>query len=210
LRLAVVGCFEHRDRYDRKFAFYAAAGRPGVNRLDADRLAAQIRRIKRGPSAPFVVVTPHWGLDYSRRRKLEEKTARAAIDAGADLVIGHGAHHCQTVERYKKRWILYNIGNFMFNSPGRYAEKDSHATSLVVRLGLRPAGSGSATVASLRCYPIFTDNLRSAYRSRPVSAREFQRVRELLARTSPDAAGFRRGVRAGRDRLGRYLELRTD
>ena len=38
--------------------------------------------------------------------------ARGAVDAGADLVIGHGPHVVRGMERYKNRLIAYSLGNF--------------------------------------------------------------------------------------------------
>lgn len=38
--------------------------------------------------------------------------ARGVIDAGADLVIGHGPHVVRGMERYKERLIAYSLGNF--------------------------------------------------------------------------------------------------
>jgi len=38
--------------------------------------------------------------------------ARGVIDAGADLVVGHGPHVVRGMERYKDRLIAYSLGNF--------------------------------------------------------------------------------------------------
>lgn len=38
--------------------------------------------------------------------------ARCMVDAGADLVIGHGPHVVRAIERYKERLIAYSLGNF--------------------------------------------------------------------------------------------------
>jgi len=38
--------------------------------------------------------------------------ARLVVDAGADLVIGHGPHVVRAIERYKGRLIAYSLGNF--------------------------------------------------------------------------------------------------
>ena len=38
--------------------------------------------------------------------------ARRMVDAGADLVLGHGPHVVRAVERYKGRLIAYSLGNF--------------------------------------------------------------------------------------------------
>ena len=41
--------------------------------------------------------------------------AHAAIDAGADIVMGHGPHHPLPVEVYKTCPIFYGLGNLTFN-----------------------------------------------------------------------------------------------
>ena len=44
------------------------------------------------------------------------RAARAAIDAGADVVAGHGPHLTLGVEIYRGRPILYSLGNFIFQN----------------------------------------------------------------------------------------------
>ncbi len=39
--------------------------------------------------------------------------ARTAIDAGADMVIGHGPHVLRAIEIYKNKLIAYSLGNFL-------------------------------------------------------------------------------------------------
>ncbi len=205
LQLAVIGAYEYRRKYDETYRFYAGGNLPGVQPLD-DRLAVAVERFRRENPRSFLVVTPHWGRNYGWRREREEAAARRIIDSGADLVIGHGAHHFQGIERYKQRWILYNIGNFMFNSSGRYAEKKSHACSLAVQLRLREE-RGKLRWRLCLC-PLLTDNLRTGYRSRFLSAAEFEAARGVMARRSPVPADWRRRATAGRDAFGRYVELR--
>jgi hypothetical protein len=40
------------------------------------------------------------------------KFSRAVIDAGADIVFGHGPHVTRAVDLYKDRFIIYSMGNF--------------------------------------------------------------------------------------------------
>lgn len=40
------------------------------------------------------------------------KFSRMMVDAGADLVFGHGPHVVRAMERYKDRLIAYSLGNF--------------------------------------------------------------------------------------------------
>src|SRR5439155_8272128 len=42
--------------------------------------------------------------------------AHAMIDAGADLVVGHGPHVVRGIEIYKGKAILYSVGDFMFEN----------------------------------------------------------------------------------------------
>ena len=49
---------------------------------------------------------------YGEPRGDVVKFARGAVDAGADLVIGHGPHVVRGMERYKERLIAYSLGNF--------------------------------------------------------------------------------------------------
>lgn len=45
-----------------------------------------------------------------------QQIARAAIDAGADAVVGHGPHQLRGIEVYKGRPILYSLGNFFYQT----------------------------------------------------------------------------------------------
>ena len=65
--------------------------------------------------ADFVVVSCHWGyrvevLDYMT------ELAHAAIDAGADVVMGHGPHYSLAVEMYKGKPVYYGLGSFSFHT----------------------------------------------------------------------------------------------
>jgi poly-gamma-glutamate synthesis protein (capsule biosynthesis protein) len=65
--------------------------------------------------ADIVVGSLHWGLDREVLEYMIE-IGHAAIDAGADLVIGHGPHFALPVEVYAGRPILYGLGNFSFDT----------------------------------------------------------------------------------------------
>jgi poly-gamma-glutamate capsule biosynthesis protein CapA/YwtB (metallophosphatase superfamily) len=65
--------------------------------------------------ADVVVVSCHWGLGKEVLTYMSE-IARAAIDAGADVVIGHGPHHFLPVEVYRGKPIFYGLGSFSFHT----------------------------------------------------------------------------------------------
>jgi len=45
-----------------------------------------------------------------------EKSAKEAIDSGADAVISHGPHILKGIEIYKQKPIFYSLGNFIFHN----------------------------------------------------------------------------------------------
>jgi hypothetical protein len=65
--------------------------------------------------ADVVVASCHWGLHKEVLAYMRE-IAHAAIDAGADLVIGHGPHYSLPVEVYRGRAIFYGLGSFCFHT----------------------------------------------------------------------------------------------
>jgi poly-gamma-glutamate capsule biosynthesis protein CapA/YwtB (metallophosphatase superfamily) len=62
-----------------------------------------------------VVVSCHWGLGKEVLAYMTE-IAHAAIDAGADIVVGHGPHHFLPVEVYRGKPIFYGLGSFSFHT----------------------------------------------------------------------------------------------
>jgi poly-gamma-glutamate capsule biosynthesis protein CapA/YwtB (metallophosphatase superfamily) len=66
--------------------------------------------------ADLVIVAHHCNLSEARRGdeppKLMRDAAKALIDAGADVYVGHGWHKTLGIEIYKNRPIFYGIGNF--------------------------------------------------------------------------------------------------
>jgi gamma-polyglutamate biosynthesis protein CapA len=72
-----------------------------------------------------VVVMLHFGLEGRPQVTADqERLARAAVDAGAGLVLGAHAHVLQRVEEYGDGLIVYNLGNFVFDgfaAPSNYS-----------------------------------------------------------------------------------------
>lgn len=201
--VALLGAFERRDWYE-PFNFYATGKRPGVNPIDTTRLARQIAQLKSQNPKPFVIVTPHWGENYVWRVSRLRKLAEAMIDAGADMIIGHGAHRLQEIDRIRGRWVFYSIGNLVFNSDGAFAKHRSTPFSLPLRVTLRRTPAGYDV--GVRGYPIHGDNLTNDYRPRPASLDEARQVRRLL--TAYDSSGsLRNHARWGRDELGFCVAL---
>ena len=81
------------------------------------KVAADIAAAKE--TCDLVTVSFHWGkeLDYTPRNESpysQVTLGRAAIDAGADLVLGHHSHRINPIECYKGRYIVYSLANCSF------------------------------------------------------------------------------------------------
>ncbi len=64
----------------------------------------------------ILAVSLHAGVEYQGLPDDFQKAfAKMAIDAGADLIIGHHPHVVQPLEKYKNGWIIYSLGNFVFD-----------------------------------------------------------------------------------------------
>ena len=72
----------------------------------------------------ILVVSFHWGEEYHRiPTARQRRVARAAIDAGADLILGHHPHVLEGMTAYAGAPILYSMGNFVFDQrPGERME----------------------------------------------------------------------------------------
>jgi poly-gamma-glutamate synthesis protein (capsule biosynthesis protein) len=83
---------------------------------DLEELLADIKRARQ--RADIVVLSLHWGIHYFRAAiaGYQPAVAHAAIEAGADIILGHHPHMLKGIEVYKGKVILYSIGNFAFDS----------------------------------------------------------------------------------------------
>lgn len=95
---------------------WARADKPGVAYSDFGRLPSIVASAR--PRVDVLVVVFHGGTELAKEpNSIQKAFARAAVEAGADLVIGHHPHVLQPVEVYRGKPILYSIGNFLFVSP---------------------------------------------------------------------------------------------
>ncbi|MEZ5307314.1 MAG: CapA family protein [Pyrinomonadaceae bacterium] len=109
----------------KKIAFIGfATNNVSLNINDLPAAAAAVRQADK--KADIVVVSFHGGAEGTDNQHVRNKTeifygeargnlplfARTVIDAGADLVIGHGPHVLRGMEIYKDRLIAYSLGNF--------------------------------------------------------------------------------------------------
>ncbi len=110
-----------------KFAFFsyaypddysvASEKRAGIANMNIEEMAEDISILENSEQAPdFIIVLMHAGIEYVVNPNWQQENfARAAIDAGADLVVGHHPHWPQKFEFYKDKPIIYSLGNLVFD-----------------------------------------------------------------------------------------------
>jgi poly-gamma-glutamate capsule biosynthesis protein CapA/YwtB (metallophosphatase superfamily) len=101
---------------------YATDRQSGTNTMDMTRLKQDIVTNRAG--ADLLIISMHSGTEYAATaNKHQTDFAHAAIDAGADMVIGHHPHVLQPIEVYKGKYIFYSLGNFVFDQPWPYTKQ---------------------------------------------------------------------------------------
>ena len=87
------------------------------NQEDMDEISAVVRSASN--MADYTIVTIHAhesGRGRSTPADFLVTFARAMIDAGADVMVGHGPHVLRGIEIYKGKPILYSLGDFLFQN----------------------------------------------------------------------------------------------
>jgi poly-gamma-glutamate capsule biosynthesis protein CapA/YwtB (metallophosphatase superfamily) len=159
-------------------AFWATASRPGTAFAVRERIAGRIDFLRR--NADLVIVSFHWGKElHGMPQPYQREFAHAAIDAGADFVIGHHPHVLQGFELYRGKPIAYSLGNFAFGSKSVSCRESA---VLVARFD-------SSGFAGGRVVPLCVDYQKVQYQPRPMKGTGADRVIAELNRLSEKLNG---------------------
>ena len=85
----------------------------------------------------ILIASQHWGLG-PEVLAYQREIAHAAIDAGADLVFGHGPHYTLPVECYRGKTIFYGAGSFSFET-GHRAQRHPDWLGIMVEAAIEGA-----------------------------------------------------------------------
>jgi poly-gamma-glutamate synthesis protein (capsule biosynthesis protein) len=80
--------------------------------IELDEYVEELKALR--PQVDILVSSHHWGL-RSEVLQYQKQIAHAAVDAGADIIMGHGVHAITPIELYKGKPIFYGLGCFSFN-----------------------------------------------------------------------------------------------
>ena len=92
----------------------ATSDSPGIAIISNEKLKETIESAEE--ESDIIVVSFHYGDEYKPEpNNYQETVSKAAIDYGADLVVGHHPHVPEPVVKYKDGYIAYSLGNFIFD-----------------------------------------------------------------------------------------------
>jgi poly-gamma-glutamate capsule biosynthesis protein CapA/YwtB (metallophosphatase superfamily) len=163
-----------------------------IDRADVDRVRDDVRRLR--PLVDIVVVSHHnrdgatatqfpgnppaprsgGSRDQHVSEEYQKQFARLALDAGADLVYGHGTHTIQGVEIYNGKPILYAIGHSAFDQPGYETSKDGLVARAVIQ---------KKKIARVSFVPVSRDDHNDVFMLEP-SSDEGNRLLEIVRKVS--------------------------
>ena len=109
------------------------------------KAVATVKKLK-SKGADIIIVSFHGGAEGSKHNHVTRKTeifygenrgnvykfAHAMIDAGADIVLGHGPHVPRAIEVYKDRFIAYSLGNFC--TYGRFSLSGNKGYAPIIKI----------------------------------------------------------------------------
>lgn len=99
----------------------------------------------------IVIASFHWGSEYREDFTGEQRSiGRAAIKAGADIVVGHHPHIVQGIESYEDTYILYSVGNLVFGGNVDPDDRDAYAARVTFIVHEDRAEAPQVTIVPLR------------------------------------------------------------
>lgn len=135
-----------------KYGFAAFAPNTGTTKINdyvyAKKIISHLDSI-----TDIVIISFHGGAEGSAMKHITRKTemflgenrgnpyefARMAIDAGADVILGHGPHVTRAIDIYKDRFVAYSLGNFV--TYGRFNLSGPNGIAPIIELNLSVNGT---------------------------------------------------------------------
>lgn len=203
-RGVTIGILQYTARWYVQEEQIATATEAGVARImsldgvsidpsDLNRMENDVRRLR--PQVDVLIVSQHnrdgatpvqFGRasdapprkprDQTQAEEYQKRFAHTALDAGSDLVFGHGTHTLQGVELYHGKPILYALGHSVFDQPGYEESTDG----LVVRVVI-----DKKKIARVSFVPVTRDESNNVLMLDPETG-EGARLVELVRRVSGD------------------------
>ena len=143
-----------------------------------DQLKSAVKQAK-AENAQLVVVDFHWNSELVEEPNEDMVTlGHAAVDAGADLVVGSHSHIVSGIEKYNGNFIVYGLGNFCFG--GNLHPRDMDA--MMFRQTFTVTGDGAQKDDNIAIIPVCvsSDSSYNNYQPTPVSGSAADQIMQKI------------------------------
>lgn len=167
-------------------------GLVGIYELDTHlavqtQLQQNIDKVK-NEGADYIIVNFHWGNELETTPDSNQTTlAHAAVDAGADLVVGHHPHVLQGIENYKNKTIVYSLGNFCFG--GNVYPSDFDTMIFQQTITFSTSKELTKTADSIIPCSVSSESSYNNYQPTPAEDAEKTRIEQKLATLGTQISG---------------------
>lgn len=177
IRIGFVGFSEFMPSYSR-----SNLNQAGIAFASEASVRSSVKEARR--RVDIVIASFHWGAEYSSRPQEKEiGLARVAVEAGADLVLGHHPHVLQGLQTVltksgtvtRRSLVAYSLGNFIFDSPRGWNRRMNEST--ILRYTFSKNG-----LVSFEAIPVVIDG----YRPRPGNEAESKSILTRLDELSSE------------------------
>ncbi len=142
------------------------------------QLTSAINSVKE-QGANLIIVNFHWGNDGETTPNSDQTTlAHAAVDAGADLVVGHHPHVLQGMEVYNNRTIFYSLGSFC--DGGNMYPNDMDTVIFQPTFTFNTSKELTSTTNSIIPCTISSDSTFNNYQPTPAEDSEKTRIEQKI------------------------------
>ncbi len=139
-----------------------------------DEVAAGLKTLKE-KEVDLIIVSYHWGVEKTYEQNTAQKDlGRWTIDNGANLVIGHGPHVIQGIEKYNDKYIVYSLANFVFGGNKNPKDKDTFVFQQTFNFE-----NGELVNESINIVPTFVSSQKNINDYQPTILDGEERVRVL-------------------------------
>lgn len=143
-----IGWLAYNDSDVVPASYAAAETHAGTALMDITQMQNDALALKN--QVDLIIISMHSGTEYQFTPNSRQTAfARAAIDAGADLIIGHHPHVVQSTEYYQDKLIIYSLGNFVFDQMWSQETRQG----LIAEIVLNKRG-----VQSVEYHPVIIDD----------------------------------------------------
>ena len=153
-----------------------------VGLLEEEKVIADIK--KANELADFVVVCPHWGIEYQHvQNSDQEYWANIFLENGVDLVIGTHAHYIQPVDMLKNEagdemLVYWSLGNFINATSGEGAGTSDRMVGGMAEVTIAKTEDGSVYIKNYGVEPLVT---QLAYGPQEITTYKLSDYTEALA-----------------------------